>query len=266
MSNNDNKYKIACLIDYDNFSSEEYLKLLFEELNEYGDVLIKEAYFTDIDSTIGNEKTQEKTKDKFIKKLLSLGISPKIQLPYTTNKNAADIRIAIEAMDLLSRDYITCFCLATSDSDLTPLAIRLKKENKFVIGAGIEKTPNAFKVECNFFINIDTRIKDKTNNGNGIKDKSENTETLQSSTKVDKKIKELVVLINELIEESKDERGLVQFSQIIETLKKRRTDFSPKNYGFRNKNVLPFFKTTLKDFYIFEKKNNTDFIGVIKKQ
>lgn len=89
----------------------------------------------------------------------SLGISPKLQMPYTKKKNATDIRIAIEAMDLLNKDYITCFCLASCDSDLTPLAIRLK-EDKFVIGAGVETTPQPFKIECNFFINIDTRIKD----------------------------------------------------------------------------------------------------------
>ena len=129
----ENNHKIAVLIDYDNFNNEEFLKVLFEELNEYGDIIIKEAYFSDLDSTITNKN--KATKHKFIEKLQTLGINPKLQIPYTKGKNAADIRIAIEAMDLLNKDYITCFCLASSDSDLTPLATKLKNENKFVIGA-----------------------------------------------------------------------------------------------------------------------------------
>ena len=108
------KHKIAVLIDYDNFNNEEYLKLLFDELNDYGDVIIKEAYFSDIYTTIPPE---QKTHSKFIEKMQSLGISPKLQMPYTKKKNATDIRIAIEAMDLLNKDYITCFAW--------PLAIRI---------------------------------------------------------------------------------------------------------------------------------------------
>ena len=204
--NIDTNHKIAVLIDFDNFNNEDYLKLLFEELNEYGDIIIKEAYFSNIDSTISPQNKNGKTQGKFVEKLNSLGISPRLQIPYTKGKNASDIRIAIEAMDLLNRDYITCFCLASSDSDLTPLATRLKKENKFVIGAGVESTPKPFKVECNYFINIDTRIKDSKKNLLKQDD--------AAKIKIDdskKKINELVTLVNSIIDENKDEKGLVQF-------------------------------------------------------
>lgn len=252
------KHKIAVLIDFDNFNNEEFLKLLFDELNDYGDVIIKEAYFSDINTTIPPE---EKTQWKFIEKMQSLGISPKLQIPYTKKKNATDIRIAIEAMDLLKRDYITCFCLASCDSDLTPLAIRLKKENKFVIGAGVESTPKPFKDECNFFINIDTRIKDNKPAPHKADDPQKKPH-VQAEKYPGKKIKDLVELVNKLIEENKDEKGFAQFSQVIEVLKKRQTDFSPKNYGFANKNTLPFFKSMLKDFYTIETKGNTAFICI----
>ena len=88
-------------------TTKNFLKVLFEELNEYGDIIIKEAIFSDLDSTITNKN--KATKHKFIEKLQTLGINPKLQIPYTKGKNAADIRIAIEAMDLLNKDYITCF-------------------------------------------------------------------------------------------------------------------------------------------------------------
>ena len=252
------KHKIAVLIDYDNFNNEEYLKLLFDELNDYGDVIIKEAYFSDIYTTIPPE---QKTHSKFIEKMQSLGISPKLQMPYTKKKNATDIRIAIEAMDLLNKDYITCFCLASCDSDLTPLAIRLKKEDKFVIGAGVETTPQPFKIECNFFIHIDTRIKD---NKAQKQDEAQKKQDAKAEKYPNRRIKELVELVNNLIEENKDEKGFAQFSQVIEILKKRQTDFSPKNYGFANKNTLPFFKSVLKEYYTIETKGNTAFICIKK--
>lgn len=257
MGNIETNHKIAVLIDFDNFNNEDYLKLLFEELNEYGDVIIKEAYFSDLDSTITPQNKNGRTKEKFIEKLQFLGITPKLQIPYTTGKNASDIRIAIEAMDLLNKDYITCFCLASSDSDLTPLATRLKKENKYVIGAGVEVTPKPFKVECNYFINIDTRIK---NNKNHLPKPNDLNSSKVDSNK--KKIQKLVKLVNKIIEENKDEKGQVQFSQVIELLKKRQTDFSPKNYGYSNKNTLPFFQDKLEDYYSFDKKGSTYFIYI----
>lgn len=251
MANIENNQKIAVLIDFDNFNNEEYLKLLLDELNEYGDVIIKEAYFSNIGGTIASSNMQE----KFFNKLQTLGITPILQVPYTKGKNASDIRIAIEAMDLLNKDYITCICLASSDSDLTPLATRLKRENKYVIGAGVEATPKPFKDECNFFINIDTRLKSKS-----VAKKNE--ETILKEKTIESKIKSLVALVNTIIDENKDEVGIAQFSHVIELLKKRQTDFSPKNYGSTNNNALPFFKNILKDYYSFNKKETTDFISV----
>ena len=253
----ENNHKIAVLIDYDNFNNEEFLKVLFEELNEYGDIIIKEAYFSDLDSTITNKN--KATKHKFIEKLQTLGINPKLQIPYTKGKNAADIRIAIEAMDLLNKDYITCFCFVLSDTDLTPLATKLKNENKFVIGAGIESTPKPFKVECNYFINIDTRIKDTKELANKLEKEVEKV-----TNKKDDRIEELVKVVNSIINENKDENGEVQFSLAIALLKKRQTDFSPKNYGFKNNSALPFFHASLNNYYKIDKRSGVDFISIKK--
>jgi uncharacterized protein (TIGR00288 family) len=72
------------------------------------------------------------------KKFIEFGVEPKSQIAYSSGKNAVDISIVLEAMELLRSDYIDCFCLATNDSDFTPLVKRLKKYNKFVIGAGVQ--------------------------------------------------------------------------------------------------------------------------------
>ena len=87
----ENNHKIAVLIDYDNFNNEEFLKVLFEELNEYGDIIIKEAYFSDLDSTITNKN--KATKHKFIEKLQTLGINPKLQIPYKIGRASCRERV-----------------------------------------------------------------------------------------------------------------------------------------------------------------------------
>ena len=121
----ENKKKIALLIDYDNFNQEKYFPILLEELNEIGDVLIKYAYYSNLkDQTIQN---------KFIK----YGIEPKSQIAYSSGKNAVDIKMTIEAMRLVSYDYIDAVCLASNDSDFTPLVFALKSYNKYVIGEDI---------------------------------------------------------------------------------------------------------------------------------
>ena len=96
----ESRKKIALLIDYDNFNQEKYFPILFEALNDIGDVIIKYAYYSNFnDSTIKN-------------KFMRFGIEPRAQIAYSSGKNAVDIGITIEAMELLNHDYIDCVCLA----------------------------------------------------------------------------------------------------------------------------------------------------------
>jgi hypothetical protein len=79
-------------------------------------------------------------------------IQPKQQFRYTTGKNATDSALIIDAMDLLHTKYVEGFCIVSSDSDYTSLAIRIREEGLFVIGVGEKKTPEAFISACNQFI------------------------------------------------------------------------------------------------------------------
>src|SRR5580698_8098401 len=79
-------------------------------------------------------------------------IDPYQQFAYTTGKNASDIALVIDAMDLLHSRRFDGFCLVSSDSDFTRLASRLREEGADVYGFGAHKTPESFRQACRRFI------------------------------------------------------------------------------------------------------------------
>ena len=87
--------------------------------------------------------------------LLENSINPIQQFNYTTGKNATDMAMVIDAMDILYSGKVDGFCLVTSDSDFTKLAMRLREEQMYVIGMGESKTPLALTKACNKFIRLD---------------------------------------------------------------------------------------------------------------
>lgn len=226
--------KIALLIDYDNFNQEKYLSVLFDELNELGDVLIKYAFYSNLnDGTI---------KDKFIK----YGIEPMAQIAYSKGKNAVDIRITIEAMALLGKSYIDSVCLATSDSDFTPLVYQLQKNNRFVIGAGDNKATDTYKNVFNTFISVE-KI-------------SAPIKVVDKKISASKPLDELIKKVNDIIESNHDEQGFSDFSNVIQAIKNQMKDFNPKNYGAKNKQALAFFQNVLKDYYTIKKVESIYYI------
>ncbi|MFA6801543.1 MAG: NYN domain-containing protein [Acholeplasmataceae bacterium] len=230
----DIRKKIALLIDYDNFNQEKYLPILFDELNEIGDVLIKYAFYSNLnDGTI---------REKFIK----YGIEPMSQIAYTKGKNAVDIRMTIEAMNLLSKDYIDAICLATSDSDFTPLVYQLQKNNRYVIGAGDNKASTTYMNVFNEFISVEK-----------ISTPDEEEDVQNSKGKY---IDKLAHSVDHIIDSNHDEEGYANFSFVINMLKSQMKDFSPKNYGAKNKQTLPFFKTQLKNKYLLKHEGTLWFI------
>ena len=79
-------------------------------------------------------------------------IDPYQQFAYTSGKNASDIALVIDAMDLLHSGRFDGFCLVSSDSDFTRLASRLREEGTDVYGFGAQKTPESFRQACRRFI------------------------------------------------------------------------------------------------------------------
>ena len=136
------KMQFAVLIDADNISS-KYAVTIFEELEKYGLTSYRRIY--------GNWSRGNGWSENL---LLEHSIMPVQQFSYTTGKNATDMAMVIDAMDILYKNKVQGFCLVTSDSDFTRLAMRLREENMFVLGMGESKTPLALTRACNKFIHL----------------------------------------------------------------------------------------------------------------
>src|SRR5210317_1113530 len=135
---------LAVLIDGDNIPA-AYVKEMLEEIAKYGNPTVKRIY--------GDWTNPGLTKWK--KVLLENAITPIQQYGYTTGKNATDSAMIIDAMDILYSSKVNGFCLVSSDSDFTKLAMRLREAGMQVIGIGEKKTPNPFIVACDKFIYIE---------------------------------------------------------------------------------------------------------------
>lgn len=135
---------IALLIDADN-SPASKIDEIIDELAKYGVINIRRAY--------GNWKST--TLKSWENVLHDYAIQPIQQFDYSKGKNATDIAMAIDAMDLLYTQRLNGFCLASSDCDFTPLVMRLRASGVKVFGFGEKKTPEPFVNACSKFLYLE---------------------------------------------------------------------------------------------------------------
>jgi hypothetical protein len=141
--------KLAVLIDADN-TSPKVVDALFEEVAKIGEASLRRLYG---DFSKGQQGGWEKVLPRH-------AIQPIQQYAYTTGKNATDITLVIDAMDLLHSERFDGFCLVTSDSDFTKLAARIREHGVDVYGIGQQKTPEAFRQACTRFIFTENFVRD----------------------------------------------------------------------------------------------------------
>jgi len=138
---------LAVLIDGDN-TSPKYAKALFDEIASLGEASVRRVYG---DFSSPQMNGWSKVQAEF-------GIVPHHQPANTVGKNASDIALVIDAMDLMHSARFDGFVLVSSDSDFTRLASRVREQGLDVFGMGMQKTPDAFRKACKRFIfleNID---------------------------------------------------------------------------------------------------------------
>jgi hypothetical protein len=133
--------RLAVLIDADNAQA-AVIEGLLAEIAGFGEATVKRIY-GDFTSTASSS---------WKKVLQQYAIKPVQQFAYSTGKNATDSTLIIDAMDLLYTRKFDGFCLITSDSDFTGLAMRLREEGLTVLGFGEKKTPEAFRNACHKFV------------------------------------------------------------------------------------------------------------------
>lgn len=214
--------KIALLIDCDNISFKSINSIL-KELEQYGEVIIKRAY--------GNWRSENLK--NWLGKLTELSIKPILQIDYTKGKNATDMAIVIDAMELLFLKKVNAFALVTSDSDFTPLAMKLMEEDLKVYCFGSTQTPLSLKNSCSVFTDIQSLSYDRADDNKDFKfDKN--------------KFKESILEIYTKLSPNNDPVSMEKFNQ---SLKENGFDF--KALGFKQLKVfidsLNIFQITIND-------------------
>jgi uncharacterized LabA/DUF88 family protein len=137
----DDTSRLAVLIDADNIPAKA-IEAILEEVARYGEPSIRRVY--------GDWSSASLVQWK--EKARSLGLVMHQQSANTKGKNASDIGLVIDAMDILHAGKVDGFVLVSSDSDFTRLASRIREDGLQVIGVGEEKTPEALRKVCNRFI------------------------------------------------------------------------------------------------------------------
>ncbi|MES2541144.1 MAG: NYN domain-containing protein [Pseudomonadota bacterium] len=133
--------RLAVLIDADNIPA-RHIEAVLDEVATYGEPSVRRVY--------GDWSSQALTQWK--EKARSLGLVMHQQSANTKGKNASDIGLVIDAMDILHLGKVDGFVLVSSDSDFTRLASRIREDGLQVIGVGEEKTPESLRKVCNRFI------------------------------------------------------------------------------------------------------------------
>lgn len=133
--------KLAVLIDADNSSYKE-IPLILQEIAKYGIASVKRVYGDWSSENLGAWRDV----------LLPHAITPIQQFAYTKGKDATDMMLIINAMDLLHQGNLDGFCIVSSDSDFTPLASRIRESGLMVYGFGKKRTPQAFINACDKFV------------------------------------------------------------------------------------------------------------------
>ncbi len=227
--------RLAVLIDGDNIPS-AYVKEMMEEIAKYGNPTIKRIYGDWTKPNLGRWKNM----------LLENAITPMQQYGYTTGKNATDSAMIIDAMDLLYSEKVDGFCIVSSDSDFTRLAIRLREAGMKVIGIGEKKTPEPFIVACDKFIYIEI-LKGKS--------KEEDSKEKKGTIKKDETEKitpKVIKLIASTISDLADDDGWAFLGDVGSLLQKKQPNFDSRNYGFQK--LTPMINST-NQFEIEQREN-----------
>ena len=212
--------RIALLIDCDNVSHNS-IEGVLEELAKYGTVNVRHAH--------GDWNNQSLS--GWIDKLQPNAIRPMQQFAYTKGKNATDSAMIIDAMDLLYSKNVDAFALMTSDSDFTPLVMRILESGLPVYGFGEKKTPKAFVDACSPFIYTE----------NLVSEDEHKTDTPQNPVKKSKKElrqdTSLVRLLRTAVEQTSDDDGWADMSKVANYIS-NNSSFSSINYGYKKPSDL----------------------------
>ena len=245
--------RLAVLIDADNASAQT-IKAILEETTKFGEATVKRIY--------GNF-VGDRGKWKVV--INEYAIKPMQQFAYTKGKNATDGFMIIDAMDLLYTNRFDGFCIVSSDSDFTALAVRLKEQGVTVYGFGKEQTPEAFRNACSQFIYVENLlpelkvINNKQANAalsNTSNKYEETVQTAEIETKDNifaQAIELPVDTIRKIFEQADDE--WMTAAALGSQWKLLQVDFDPRTYGCKK---LTDLVKKYHDVFHYEMRANAD--------
>jgi uncharacterized LabA/DUF88 family protein len=202
--------RLAVLIDADNASA-KIADGLFEEIAKLGEASVRRIYG---DFSSARSKAWADVLSKH-------AIIPQQQFAYTSGKNASDITLVIDAMDLLHSGRFDGFCLVSSDSDFTRLAARIREQGVDVFGFGEQKTPESFRQACRRFVYTENLLP-----GAADEQDSAPKTSLQPPSAA-------TPIIRKIIAQMESEDGWVPLGAVGNQLANLASDFDPRTYGFR---------------------------------
>lgn len=207
---------IALLIDADNVTPDGIDPVL-TVLAELGQVNIRRAY--------GNWAKPALV--HWSKHTLRYGLQPIQQFDLTRGKNATDMAMTIDAIDLLYRGKVDGFGIMSSDADFTPLATRLRQDGLTVYGFGDSKTPDAFRTACTRFIEVDALIAAAQSEEKPETDAAPSTKPKQTVGE------DIIDLLGGAWKASKrDADGFARLTE-VGNIANNRSSFDVRNFGYR---------------------------------
>jgi uncharacterized protein (TIGR00288 family) len=229
---------VALLIDADN-ASPSALDPVLTVLAELGTVNIRRAY--------GN--WQKAGLKGWASMTHHHAIEPQQQFDVTKGKSATDMKMTIDAMDLLYRGHVHGFGIMSSDSDFMPLAMRIRQDGLPVYGFGTAKTPEAFRQACTRFIDVGALGADETER------------TVDAPARKPEVDEEVVKLLGDAIKASKrDERGFASIQEVGRRAG-NRSSFDARNYGYSRLSEL---LASIPNFQIERREGGTAFVKRVR--
>jgi uncharacterized LabA/DUF88 family protein len=204
--------RLAVLIDADN-TAPRIAAGLFEEVAKFGEARVRRIY---------GDFSKPHLKP-WVDILQKYAIDPYQQFAYTIGKNASDIALVIDAMDLLHTGRFDGFCLVSSDSDFTRLASRLREQGADVYGFGERKTPESFRQACRRFIYTENLLPDVQGPASG---EAAPQKPLQPTSAA-------IPILKKAVAQVEAEDGWVSLAVVGQHLANAVSDFDSRTYGHR---------------------------------
>lgn len=241
--------KFALLIDADNISP-KYIDIILTETVNFGTASVRRIYGDWTDNA----------KHSWKECLLQNSLTPVQQYSYTSGKNASDSAMIIDAMDILYGNHVDGFIIATSDSDFTTLARRLREDGKMVIGMGESKTPMPFIKACEQFKTLDVLYESEKQAEEAEKTGKKKEDTAPEEVVPITSLKTIRQTVMNIIDEQTEDGEWMNLGELGNILQKRYPDFDCRVYKFSK------FSKMVESFQGLELSRQDDSRVLVRKQ